>query len=130
MGIPDAIPTSDGRHNRRDLQMLGKAIRERWPLPARTADIVPEVMLGIVEGSTEDRERIAAARVIVTMMGQNQADEHHTDKTAQGDKALALDAARTLAGIANADKIALVRRMGMGHLLPAEVQQNEAKPST
>lgn len=119
------LPTTDGHHSRGDLRMIGRAVRERWDLPPGTADVVPQVMLGIVEKCEEDRERIAAARVIVTMMGQNQADEHHADRVAQDDKHLQLDAARALAGVSQVDKIALIKRAGLGHLLPADLNPKE-----
>lgn len=78
-----------------DVALVGRAVKERWPVdgikrPAivtRLQKIVEkESVTAIVKGELVEAElpadvnAIAAARVLVAMVGQNQADEHHEEK--------------------------------------------------
>lgn len=96
-----------------DIKLLGRSVRERWPVAddvkretvdrlreiinKRTVDVMtkegPEPMDG-----PADSNAIAAARVLTAMVGQNQKDEHHDEgKTVHHahEHVLRLDAKRT-----------------------------------
>jgi hypothetical protein len=86
----------DENKQREDIALIGRAIRNRWPMSAKTrralvnrlvavtekeevlVEYGPDKTLIPMDGPADDKA-IAAARVLVSMMGQNQADEHHTD---------------------------------------------------
>lgn len=74
------LPTSDGHHTRGDLKMMASAVNRRWIIPKNVKEEMPAVIGTIALTSDSERERIAAAKVIVAMEGQNQADDHLTDK--------------------------------------------------
>lgn len=83
---------TDPHHTRGDCRLTARAVRERWPVPEAAKAVVVERLLKIVEkenvaipardGMTvtvdgpADAHAIAAARVMVSMTAQNQADEH------------------------------------------------------
>lgn len=73
-----------------DLRLANRAVRERWKLPSNKCDSLVDRLFDIAETTSvrvrtlegyesqdgpADVNAIAAARVIVQMMGQNQADE-------------------------------------------------------
>jgi len=78
-------------NERRDLRMLERAIKQKWNIDDRAFAALPTAMLAIaLDAKREDRSRIAAARVITTMHGQNQdegkpaGDQHlhlHNEQT-------------------------------------------------
>jgi len=62
-------------HERRDLRMLERAVRQQWAIDDRAFSQLPNAMLLIaLDRERDDRSRIAAARVITTMHGQNRDD--------------------------------------------------------
>ena len=64
-------------HNRADARMLERAIKERWPIPEKARQALMSRMLQIgLSPDSSNREAVAAARVVLTADGQNQADEH------------------------------------------------------
>lgn len=67
------LPSSDGSHDREDLRMLQRAIRQHWILPSDCDVAVPkraqDLATSKAEGATVN---IAAMRVLVEMKGQNQ----------------------------------------------------------
>lgn len=68
---PTILPSES--NTRRDLRMIERAVRQRWEIDDRAFRAMPGVMLAIAADATrEDRSRIAAARVLVAMHGQNQ----------------------------------------------------------
>jgi len=85
---------SDPRHTRADCRLTARAVRERWPVPEKTRKLVIDQLLRIVDtvsvevcdtnGSTvevdgpADADAIAAARVLLLMSGQNQAEMQKT----------------------------------------------------
>ena len=87
---------SDEHHERADLRLIGRAVRERWPVTAR--ETIVGRMLEVVEkrvvsvmtkagpavlDGPADTNAVSAARVLVAMEAQNQSDEHKLlDKTA------------------------------------------------
>lgn len=114
------------------IALVGRAVTERWPtteeVRKQVADEMAKIALkrtttvGGMEGPIEvdnDRNQTAAARVYAGMVGQNQADEHHSDKLHQDDKHLAVDMVAALAQQSREQKEALIRRAGLGHLLEA-----------
>ena len=92
----------DPNKQREDIALIGRAIRNRWPMSAKTRRVLvnrlvavtekeavlvpfgPDNVLMPMDGPADDKA-IAAARVLVAMMGQNQADRHHADDLAKPD---------------------------------------------
>lgn len=83
-----------------DINLVSRAVRERWSIPADRRGVVVARLLEIVEKRTvdvmtkegpasmegpADSNANAAARVLVAMEGQNQADDHLADKNARLD---------------------------------------------
>lgn len=68
---PSILPSAS--NERRDLRMLERAIKQKWKIDERAFEALPSAMLTIaLDRGKEDRNRIAAARVVATMHGQNQ----------------------------------------------------------
>lgn len=112
------------------IALVRRSVRERWPTSEQKRREVADEMyrlslkrtvtVGSMAGPIEvenDRNQTAAARVYAQMVGMNQADDHHADKQEIDSARFALDAASALAAMSVADKEALIRRAGMGHLL-------------
>lgn len=90
----DLVGEAAGIGKTSDINLLRRAARERWPVPQEKRPMVVGKMLAIVEqesttipspggGEVEvsnARNQVAAARVLVAMEQQNQADEHLADK--------------------------------------------------
>lgn len=74
-----------------DVVMIRRAARERWEIPAAIRAKLPQVMGAIMQGSESERDRIAAARVLVAADAVNQADDHLADKNARIDAGQATD---------------------------------------
>lgn len=61
-------------HERADAAMVGRAIRERWPIPEEyRAPIVNRIVRIVVDPSSSNREATSAARCLATMDSQNVA---------------------------------------------------------
>jgi hypothetical protein len=61
----------------RDTRLLDRAVRENWPIPEEYRKPVVDRMYDIVTDSkTKAREASIAARVLVAMEQQNQAERH------------------------------------------------------
>lgn len=61
----------------RDTRLVELAVRKRWNMPEKVAETLPEKLMEIFESEDKaDRDRLSAAKTLVTMMGQNQADDH------------------------------------------------------
>ena len=57
-----------------EIRLIGRAVKERWPISREQAqELVRDMSLAAKGG---DRCAVSAAKVMVAMMGQNQADEH------------------------------------------------------
>lgn len=78
-------------HLREDIRIVGMAVKRRWPVPDEVKERLPGILRSIAETSDSERERIAAARVIVAMEAQNQADDHVADKNARLDEGKATE---------------------------------------
>lgn len=101
-GQGDAAPAllADPHHTRADIRLVGRAVRKRWGVPDEARETLPRVMLDIVKRDSvtvltkdgqpvevsNDRERIAAAKVLVQMEQQNQADDHVAAKNERLDE--------------------------------------------
>jgi hypothetical protein len=68
------LPKSIGSASTNDIRLLGRALRERWPISdeqrARWLTVLDERI-----NSGDDRTQVAALRVAVQMEGQNQKDQ-------------------------------------------------------
>lgn len=94
-GLSEPILMDAHRMNE-DVRLVARAVKHRWPLKRSKCRGLVDRLFGITEktavmvttktGETEsvdgpaDANAIAAARVLVQMMGQNQADESPTAK--------------------------------------------------
>jgi hypothetical protein len=68
--IPE--PATPSRTEASELKLIGQAVRQRWNVPELALDRLPAVMAQMAADSRrEDRARIAAAKVLVAMVGQN-----------------------------------------------------------
>jgi hypothetical protein len=89
-----------GRRKAADINLIASAVRRRWPVPPETAAVVIDRLTKIVQKQTvgvmtkegpadlegpADANANAAARVLVAMEAQNQADDHLDDKNARLD---------------------------------------------
>ena len=86
---------------RQDMRLVQRAVKNRWPMKRAKCRGLVDRLFAISEktavsvvtrtGDVEtidgpaDVHAIAAARVLVSMMGQNQADEHHADDLGKPD---------------------------------------------
>ena len=75
----------DAAHTGQDAQLIRRAIRNRWPIPERLKAQVIATMGEIVTMSDDNRDRIAASKVIAQAEGQNQVDELAEEKNARLD---------------------------------------------
>jgi hypothetical protein len=78
-----------------DLRMLGKAIKQRWPMLEEYREAILKTMIRItIDPESTNRERVAAAKVLVAAESQNQKDEHLT--AVQSDRNRFLEVAQQL----------------------------------
>lgn len=92
-GICEPLLLDPNRMNA-DLRLASRAVRERWRLSDPKCDMLVNRLFDVAEKKTvsvptkfgvkecegpADANAIAAASVIVRMMGQNQDDDHHED---------------------------------------------------
>lgn len=59
--------------SRSDLQMIGQAVRHRWHIPEQLYTALPMQLAALLAKGTP-REKIAAAKVLAQIHGQNEAD--------------------------------------------------------
>ena len=81
----------DAGHTGEDARLIRRAIRNRWPIPDKLRAMVVAAMGEIVGSSPEERNRIAAAKVLTAAEAQNMADDHLADKNARLDSGQATD---------------------------------------
>lgn len=87
-GVGDAVTgeLQDPHRARGTLKMIEQAIKHRWKIPASVFEALPahigRIALNMAEGSStvnsgevDIRHQVPAARVLVLMQGQNQADD-------------------------------------------------------
>lgn len=78
----------DPRTSRRDIALIGRAIRLGFPMnKSKRREVVGE-LLSVMRNDPESRTRVAAARTLVAahaanikLMAMDQADEHHAKGT-------------------------------------------------
>lgn len=68
-----------------DVNLVRRAAKERWPIPEHKRAVIAERLVDIVETNADARNQTAAARVLASMDGLNQTDEHLEDKNARLD---------------------------------------------
>jgi hypothetical protein len=65
-------PQLPSRTEASEIKLVGAAVRQRWNVPDVVLDKLPTQIARIAaDERREDRARIAAAKVLVTMIGQN-----------------------------------------------------------
>lgn len=57
--------------------MVQFASNQRWPITAEDRQNVVDAVLSIATTPGDERVQLAAARVVIAMMAQNQKDDHH-----------------------------------------------------
>lgn len=61
---------------RSDARLIEQAARNKWNIPAAAFDVLPsQVVRMAVDPNEAPRNRLAAARAVIAMHGQNQGDE-------------------------------------------------------
>lgn len=106
-GQPAAQPAdaggilTDPHHTRADIRLAMRAVRNRWPVPEGLRGEIVERLRAIVNkeraevvtmrgveaiDAPADSNAINAAKVLVAMEAQNQADEHLAEKNARIDE--------------------------------------------
>lgn len=119
-GQGDFAPLSDPHRIESDCAMLRRAVRERWGVPhdkrgtvvTRLVDIVRKtsVLIPVKDGvfdseAVADANAVAASRVIVAMVAQEQADEHLADKNARIDGGQATESVKLYASAAPTEAV-------------------------
>lgn len=57
--------------------MVEQAVKQRWPVPAEKREfLVLSLLKFVADSEASERARLSAARTLVMMERQNQADEH------------------------------------------------------
>jgi hypothetical protein len=73
-------PEVDPRHARETMQLLKRAVRNRWPIPDQMREVAPKIAARIaVEGKT-DRERLRAIELLASLDRDNIAALATLDK--------------------------------------------------
>lgn len=74
-GAPSPLipkPAVPSRTEASDIKLMGQAVRQKWNVPDLILEKLPLHMARIAtDESRDDRPRIAAAKVLVAMFGQN-----------------------------------------------------------
>jgi hypothetical protein len=65
---------TDPHHSKADARMIAMAIKRGWTIPDSVLESLPKVLAGLVVKSADERTKVAAAKVLVSMHGQNQRD--------------------------------------------------------
>jgi hypothetical protein len=63
----------DPRRGTRDTRLVERALRERWEIPLEAFAELPEALLAVVRGSKSNRERVAAAKALLSAGQHNLA---------------------------------------------------------
>ena len=61
--------------SRSDMQMIGQAVRHRWQIPEQLYSALPMQLAALLAKGTP-REKIAAAKVLAQIHGQNEAADN------------------------------------------------------
>lgn len=106
---PEIVVLSDPHRIKSDCNMIRRAVKAGWLVPQEKRPDVVKRLLEIVDtrehvtaddGGAEaaDRNAIAAARVLVAMTSENQADTHHVEAHNQRERHHADNLAKPAAG--------------------------------
>lgn len=69
-------PGQSDRWVRSNLKLIGRAVRENWQLRKEAYTVLPDSLLDLaLDKDLEVKNRLLAARIVVSMHGQNQADD-------------------------------------------------------
>lgn len=87
-GALGALQTEVGAgatHRNSDLNMIGRLVREQWPIdPAKRPAVVRRLLDNVKRGDIDQSNK--AAMVLTNMSRVNQADEHHGEKVDQAER--------------------------------------------
>ena len=121
-----------------DMNLIRRAVRERWPVAANRRPAVVDRLLKIVERETvdvpagdgvfsstyhADSNAIKAAVVLRTMEADNQRDEHHADDLAKPAGGTTVNVGVQVNTLSDERRIQIAAEAGVLHLLPAELQE-------
>jgi hypothetical protein len=141
---PEIVVLSDPHRIKSDCNMIRRAVKAGWLVPQEKRPEVVKRLLEIVDtrehvtaddtgADAADRNAIAAARVLVAMTGENQADLHHVEDHNQRERHHADQMARAPAGttvnvgvqvgLSDSDRIRIAVEAGLTHLLPPELAE-------
>lgn len=87
----EVLSPADLAHQRADCRLTATAVRRRWKIGPAKRDTIVTSMMSVLEADADPRNVVAAAKVLVQMVAQNQADEHLADKNARIDAGKATD---------------------------------------
>jgi hypothetical protein len=82
---PDAsaivpVPDVDPRHHRETLNLLKRAVRNRWPIPDSMREAAPRIASQIALAGKTDRERLRAIELLAALDRDNIAALATLDK--------------------------------------------------
>src|SRR5262245_56401964 len=86
LGGETLLRVVDPRRGIRDTRLIERALRERWAIPPEAYAEVPEAMLAVLRGSKSERERIAAAKALLSA-GQHNLAVARLEAEAEREKA-------------------------------------------
>lgn len=67
----------DKTYEKKDAAMVGRAIKQRWPIPEDLkAEVIAEARRMLTDQSADRRARAAAMKIVIESDKLNQADEH------------------------------------------------------
>lgn len=73
---------ADPAHSRADLRLIGRAIKERWPIEeAKRKPLIDELLSIAMNTDNEVKERILAARAVIEADKVNMTQEERDDPT-------------------------------------------------
>lgn len=87
----EVLSPADLAHQRADCRLTATAVRRRWKIGPAKRDTIVTSMMSVLEADADPRNVVAAAKVLVQMVAQNQADEHLADKNARLDEGKATE---------------------------------------
>ena len=61
----------DPDHQSRDARLINRAVKNGWVIPEHIRETLPLELAAILTTAKDNKDKIAAARVLVTMQGQN-----------------------------------------------------------
>jgi hypothetical protein len=96
-------------HERAGLRLIRRAIHGRWDIPDVLLEQLPKHVTALLVGARNDREKLRAAEVLVSMNRDNIAALVHADKIERLDSGKATDRVETMQSISDAQLSAAAR---------------------